>query len=328
MMIKQLATHGRRALRGAAVVALGTLLLVACDSDTAPPFEVEGQGSISGLLYFDEGRDGQFEPLEGDFPLAGIPVYLRVRGTTQVLPGTETVTDAEGRFSIPNVPIGTHDIVFETAGVATICNSPRAVSVRIGEVTSAVISGQESCLIPIAEARALAIGTPVTVRGVVTVGSGDLSSSYFFVQDETAGIKVFTAANTALGQFVEVSGTMDLFSGEVEIANASITTLGTAPVPDPIVITGEEHLSSDYQGSLVTVLGLEVTNVVLNVSGGDNVTVSAPDGSVFLIRADFDGVTPGSFTVGNVYDVTGVVSPFGGAEQLYPRSNADIVLVP
>lgn len=320
----------RRALRGAAFAALSVLAVAACDDDIADPLEVEGQGDISGLLYFDSNRNGLFEPAAGDSALSGVDVWLQVRGTSDVIPGSETQTDAQGLFTIENAPIGTHDIVFrsEELGGAVICNAPRAVSVRISEVTPITVSGQESCLIDIAVAREQEVGTPVTVRGVVTVGSGDLSGSYFFVQDETAGVKVFTPASTNVGDFVEVRGTMDLFSGEVEIANASITTLGTAEVPEPIVLTGEQHLSGEFQGSLVTLMGLEVTAVALNVSGGDNVTVSAPDGSVIIIRADHDGVEPGSFTVGSVYDVTGVVSPFGGAEQLYPRSNADIVLVP
>ena len=39
------------------------------------------------------------------------------------------------------------------------------------------------------------------------------------------------------------------------------------------------------------------------------------DGSAFIIRVDSDaGITPGTFVVGNTYDVVGVVSPFGGAE--------------
>lgn len=318
-----------RALRGAAFAALSTLALAACDSDIADPIELEGQGTISGLLYYDVGRDGVFEPIEGDSALVGVPVWLQVRGTDQVVSGSETVTDAQGRFTIANAPIGTHDIVFQSDALdgAIICNSPRQVSVRISEVTALSVSGQESCLIDIAVAREQPVGTPVTVRGVATVGSGDLSASYFFIQDETAGIKVFTVANVDVGQFVEVSGTMDLFSGEVEIANAAITVLGTAPLPDPIELTGAEFLSHEYQGSLAVLRGVTVTAVEGSDAAGSsyNVRATALDGSAFIVRVDSDaGVTTGTFVVGNTYDLVGVVSPFGGAEQLYVRSNADI----
>lgn len=327
-MTRNHAERARRALRGAAVVALSTLALGACDEDPEGLFEVVGEGTVTGLLFYDVNRDGQFEPIEGDSALAGIPVRLQVRGTSEVIPGTETTTDAAGNFTITNVPVGTHDIVFTVApGVAVVCNSPRPVSVRISEVTSLVVSSQESCLIPIAEAREQALGTPVTVRGVVTVGSGDLSASYFFIQDESAGIKVFTPANAIVGQFLEISGEMAVFAGELEIINATITTLGTAPLPDPIVLTGEEFLSHDFQGSLALLEGLTVTEVEGSDAAGVsyNVHVDAPDGSSFIIRVDSDaGIAPGTFVVGNVYNVTGVVSPFGGAEQLYVREQSDI----
>jgi hypothetical protein len=167
------------------------------------------------------------------------------------------------------------------------------------------------------------------VRGVVTVGSGDLSASYFFVQDATAGIKVFTPASTEVGQLLEITGNLDVFSGELEIINAQITNLGTAPLPDPTELTGAEFASHDFQGTLAVVRGLEVTGVP--DLGGQapgvsyNVNVVAPDGTNFIIRVDSDAaITPGTFVLGETYDVIGVVSPFGGAEQLYVRSNADI----
>ena len=325
-MISTHASRARRALRGAALVALGTLGLglAACGDDIEDPFVVEGTGDISGLLYFDAGRDGFFEPVEGDSALADIPLALRVRGTDQIL--ANTTTDANGNFTFEDIAVGTHDLVFDIDDdVAVVCLNPQPVSVRPAEVTSLTVSGQESCLISIEEAREKDIGTLVTVRGVVTVGSGDLSGSYFFIQDETAGVKVFTTANTQVGQFVEITGTMDLFSGEIEIANAQITTLGTAPLPDPIEVTGEEFASSDFQGSLVVVRGLEVTEVPADQSASYNVNVEAPDGTAFIIRVDSDaGITPGTFVTGATYDVIGVVSPFGGAEQLYVRSMDDI----
>lgn len=334
-MISIHASRARRALRGAALVALSTVALVACDDEVPPPFEVEGSGTISGLLFYDEGRDGVYEPVEGDSALAGIPVWLQVRGTDeapQVVSGSETVTDAQGRFTITNAPIGTYDLVFDAdelddAGVVA-CQNPRPVSVRASEVSSVVAPTQISCLITIAEARELPDGEIVTVQGVVTVSTGNLSASYFFVQDATGGLKVFNSGTATAGQFVEITGTTLLFSGaEEEITDGTTTVLGTAPIPDPIVITGEQLVSHDFQGSLVEVEDLTVTQVDGTPAAGVsyNVRVTAPDGAAFIIRVDSDAaITPGIFVVGNTYDVTGVVSPFGGAEQLYVRSNADI----
>ncbi len=322
-------THrARRALRGAAFGALALFAVAACDDEVPPPFEVEGIGTISGLLFFDAERDGAYEPLEGDSVLAGVPVRLTIRGdSTQTL--SSTVTDAEGRFTFAGVAVGTHDLVFNATVLGeedvVACQNPRPVSVRRSEVTSVVVTAQLSCLITIEEARALPDGEIVTVRGVVTVGTGDISGSYFFLQDETGGVKIFQSGSGAVGQFVEVTGETDVFGGEEEIINASVTLLGTAPLPDPVVITGEELASSDFQGSLVTVLGLEVTGIEETPGSGWNIDVVAPDGEVFLVRLDIDTDIPvTTFTVGGVYDLTGIVSPFSGAEQLLLRVPEDV----
>jgi len=320
---------GRRALLGAAAAAV--LTLGACDGDPADPYVVEGEGSVSGFLFYDADRDGVFDPIAGDYVLSGVPVNLYERDTNDVIPGTEVTTDAQGRFSITAVEVGTHSLFVDLdENVGTVCQNPMPVSVRLNEVTAVSVTGQESCLITIEEAREQPIDAPVTVRGVVTVGSGDVSGSYFWIQDETAGIKIFMPASAQVGQYVEVSGLREDAFGEKEVSRGTVTVLGTAPVPDPVIITGAELLSSDYQGSLVTVEGVEVTAIAVGVGGGDNITVRAPDGEVFLIRADYDtGVTQGTaFTVGETYNVSGVVSPFGGAEQIYVRGDSDIELVP
>ena len=326
-MIRTYAERARRALRGAALAALGTLTLAACGDDVEDPFVVEGTGDISGLLYFDQGRDGFYEPVEGDSALAGIPIVLRVRGTDQIL--ASTTTDANGLFRFEDIEVGTHDLVFDVDDdVAVVCLNPQPVSVRIAEVTSVAVSGQESCLITIEEAREAEDGDLVTVRGVVTVGSGDLSASYYFVQDATGGIKVLTNANAVLGQFVEVTGVRDIQFSEALIVNANLTVLGMGTLPDPVVITGEELVSFDFQGQLATVEGLTVTNIdpASPAAGSSyNVHVAAPDGATFIVRVDSDaGIAAGTFVVGSTYNITGVISPFGGAEQLYVRSQADI----
>lgn len=309
---------------GATALAVA-LVLPACDSgDPAAPFEVDGTGDVNGTLYYDLDRDGTFDPFAGDRALSDIDVALRVRGTDQVL--GSTTTGANGQFSFDGVEVGTHDLfVALPDSLGTVCQNPLPVSVYVNETTNVKVSGQESCLVSIAEAREQPVDAPVTVRGVVTVAPGNISPSYFWIMDETGGAKIFMSASVQQGDFVEVSGLVEVFSGEYEISRGTVTVLGTAPVPDPVLISGAELVSHEYQGSLVEVDGLTVTSVPTDQSGSYNVTVSAPDGSVFVIRVDSDaGIAAGSFVEGSTYDVTGVVGPFGGAEQLYVRSNADI----
>lgn len=314
---------------GPAAGLLGLLALGGCDDEAETPFEVAGEGSVSGTLYYDADRDGTYDPFAGDSALTGVDVALRVRGTEQVL--ANQTTDANGRFTIRGVPIGTHDLFLAVdEDVARVCQNPQPVSVYIGETTNVRVGGQSSCLIDIDEARELDAGEPVTVRGTVTVAKGTISGDYFFISDGTAGIKVYAPAAPAVatGDVIEATGLTEVRFGEFQInaSGGNIEVIGSAPDPDPIVISGSELVSHDYQGSLVTVEDLEVTEVEEHSAGASyNVTVSAPDGNSFILRIDSDASITTDFVVGNSYDVTGVVSPFGGAEQLYPRGDADIV---
>src|SRR5688500_18374201 len=201
--------------RSPAFLAVAALVaLSACDDgDPAEPFVIEGAGDLRGTLYYDVNRDGEFDPFAGDFALTGVNVFVRERDTDLVM--TQVATDAQGRFSFDALPVGTHDVFFaleDDAGV--VCQNPLEVSIRINETTNVSASAQESCLIAISEARELPDGEVVTVRGVVTVGTGDISGSYFFLQslDEAAGIKVF-GGQASVGQYIEVTGTMLTFSG-------------------------------------------------------------------------------------------------------------------
>lgn len=316
---------------GRVAVVMVAALLGACESDTEPPFEVEGEGTLTGTLYYDADRNGVFDPFAGDQALSGVDVVLQQRGTGQVISGSEATTGAGGRFTITGAPVGTHDLfVGLPEEMGQVCQNPLPVSVYIGETTNVRVAGQESCLVRIDEARELPGGEPVTVRGTVTVAKGTISGAYFWISDGTAGIKIYAPAAPAnsVGDVVEATGLIEIAFGEHEV-NASTGTvmiLGSEEDPDPLVITGAELVSHDFQGSLVTVEDLVVTAVADHSAGSSyNVTVRAPDGSSFILRIDSDAGIATEFVVGNTYDVTGVISPFSGAEQLYPRSDADIV---
>ena len=322
-MLNRIARRGR----GPAFVAVAALVaLSACDDgDPADPFVIEGEGDLRGTLYYDVDRDGEFDPFAGDFALTGVNVVVRERDTDLVM--TQIATDAQGRFAFDALPVGTHDLFFALADDAgVVCQNPLEVSIRINETTNVAASAQESCLISIAEARELPADEPVTVRGVVTVGTGNISGSYFWIQDETGGIKIFGMPFSAEeGQFVEVQGLIEIFSSEVEISRGSVTLLAEdVPLPDPIEIEGADVVSHEFQGSLVVVRDLEVVSVTTSSSGSD-VVVRAPDDSQFIVRVDVDANVTRTFTPGELIDVTGVVGPFGGSEQIYIRSNADVV---
>ncbi len=184
-------------------------------------------------------------------------------------------------------------------------------------------------VLPLEWARQVPDSTEVTVQGVVHTATDNISGSYFFMHDATAGMKVFLAGATSgsnwlAGDSVEVTGKKVTRFGEVQIEATSITDIGNGTIRAPIVVTGAELLAGETQGNLVTVQTVTVNTIGTGTSY--DVTVTDPESSAtFVVRIDADAAITTTFTVGNSYTITGVVSPFGGGEQLYPRSNADIV---
>jgi uncharacterized protein len=196
---------------------------------------------------------------------------------------------------------------------------------------------------PIATARTLAVGAPVTVLGNITAppgvfnGATPTANSEVWVQDASGGIAVFSvptadSSTFRLGDRIEVSGQIGTFSGQLQI-------VATPPNPRPIVvkkfgntiivpkvITGAQANARTDEGQLVQLTGLTVTAVGGGTSNAFNVTTTAPDGQTIVIRINglATGLARSNFTVGNAYDVTGILTQFNGAAQLKPRFRTDV----
>jgi DNA/RNA endonuclease YhcR with UshA esterase domain len=195
---------------------------------------------------------------------------------------------------------------------------------------------------PIGTARTQAVGTLVTVLGNITAPPGVFNgatpgaNSEVWVQDSTGGIAVFSiltadSATYRLGDRIEVTGTLGLFSGQLQIASP--------PTPRPTVIkkfgntiiapkvnTGAEANARSDEGKLVRINGLVVTAVGGGTSGAFNVTTTAPDGQTVTVRVNglATGLTRPNFVVGNSYDVIGILTQFNGLAQIKPRFRTDV----
>jgi uncharacterized protein YdeI (BOF family) len=196
----------------------------------------------------------------------------------------------------------------------------------------------------IAQVKSGAQGSTVTVTGVVTTTLGEFTASTttntgnVYVQDRSGGIQVFgipLADGLVPGDSVQVTGTLGLFSGEVQITtpNLVVVKLGTGTVPAPRVITGAQLATRAFEGELVRVNDLTITFVGTQSSATSsyNVTATAPDGTIFTVRVEGrTNLERTSFTVGSTYDIVGIGSGFTATgqptvEQLKPRGTADLI---
>jgi len=277
-------------------------------------------------------------------PLQGSLVHVRGVRVDSLGSGATAynvfVTGADGGKFIVRVSSGvartawTAGSLYNVTGTLAAFNAPQIKVRGAADVEAAGETAQT-----IAEAREVELGDTVTVEGVVTAPQGRLNAANVYIQDATGGIQVFnvpTDMALQLGDLIRVTGAMAQFSGERQIARFSttsppvVTKLGTAAVPQPLVLTGAQVLANTFEGQLATVHDVEVLTVQSQSATGTgsyNVTVRAPDGTTFTVRIDnrATGVENAGWVVGAHYDVTGVLGSFNGGGQLKPRFPGDVV---
>lgn len=332
-----------------AFLVLAALGVAACDTEPAPPFEIEGTGGVEGFLFFDADTDGSFNQLAGDYAIQGADVVIFERGTQQAFSGATATTDGNGRFMITGLPVGTHDLLVDTLSAPGIsfCQNPSPVTVYIGEVPKYDVLGRAGCVITIAEAKEFdpAAGEYVTVNGIVTSYPGQVDNSYTWIEDETTGIQIFSSALEGrtppieIGDRIEVSGTLSEYGDQLQIGGAVVLNRHEedvlVPVPAATTTAGITTAGLDprdpLQGRLVVITGVEITQEF----GSGNLNIQNAiinDGSGPTILRIDDGVAnrdnlPTEYPVGTCYDITGVVGAYASEGELFPRSPADLVEV-
>jgi DNA/RNA endonuclease YhcR with UshA esterase domain len=184
----------------------------------------------------------------------------------------------------------------------------------------------------IAQVRALPVGDPATIRGIVTVDQPAFGGRNIFVQDATGGILVFLASSDSglglrIGDDVRITGTVGSFNGELQVSgNPTVEILGTATPPAPRPISGKEMITRVHEGELAALGVVTVNDIAVQNFDNHNVFVTTADGSEVVIRVDSrTGIGSARWTVGERYEVTGLLRVFRGLPQLFPRQPADVV---
>jgi hypothetical protein len=253
--------------------------------------------------------------------------------------GTAFTVRVEGRTPLERTAFAV-GAAYHVTGIASAFTSAGVTSEQLKPRSEADLV--RASPLTTAEIKLLPAGTEVTTRGVVTTTLGEFTNTgtppvgNIYVQDRTGGIQVFgvpVSQGLVPGDSVTVSGTLGVFSGEMQITtpNVVVTRVGAGTVPAVQTITGAQLASRAYEGSLVRVNGLTVTSVGSQSTAASsyNVGVTAPDGTLFTVRVEGrTNLERTTFTIGSAYDFVGIAAAFssGGvtSEQLKPRSTADV----
>jgi len=202
-------------------------------------------------------------------------------------------------------------------------------AVTVGNVPAEQLPEEEGPIpaaITVAEARTKAVGTTVTIEGVVTTEPGAFGGQAFYLQDETAGIYVFQhTSGFHAGDKVKVTAATTIYNSEFELTDIiAIEKTGTASVPAPIEVTA---ITDANQGQLVQLKDVTIENIISATPVGSfEFDAVAADGTSTHIRVDTrTGVTDTSFpyVAGDKIDITGVSAIFKDVYQLKPRSLND-----
>ncbi|WP_438029998.1 DNA-binding protein [Sorangium sp. So ce233] len=201
--------------------------------------------------------------------------------------------------------------------------------------TTACSSSEEAAL-TVAEARALAEGSTVTVEGFVTVAPGTFNSATeeqgFAVQDATGGIYVSLpdALDLDLDVRVRVTGKLGQTAQQTVLnADAAAVTVlgGIGPVEPTFVTTAS--VGEQVEGLLVLVKGTVTRAVEDDQPYGFKVYIDDSSGETQVFVHIVDGqpvIDVASLAVDQAISVTGLAAQYEATYEVAPRHAGDLVL--
>ncbi|HSJ37752.1 MAG TPA: DUF6359 domain-containing protein, partial [Planococcus sp. (in: firmicutes)] len=174
----------------------------------------------------------------------------------------------------------------------------------------------------LAEARTMP-GELIQVDATVTTGTGFWGGNAFYVQDETAGLYVYTtSAAVSPGDIVRLTGTVSVFSGELQLQPNTVEVLSSGnelPAMQTITPAG---VNEDTQGELIEMRNVTITDLVsVNAFGTFQFSALAENGETVVVRNDNrNGLTFDQFTQqykeGDAIHLSGIASKFNSTYQV------------
>ena len=177
---------------------------------------------------------------------------------------------------------------------------------------------------PVITARTAALGTRVTVEGVVTVPSGVIDAG-FAISDGANGVHV--AADSALrlrrGELVRVRGVVGDVHGLRSIRPDAVERRGTdAPMIPRDVDTGD--VRERTEGWIVRVHGRTVTAVQPDLPYGYKLWIDDGSGRVQVFMPPSVGAAFVQLATGAEVIVTGFSGQYDSAYEVIPVTRADV----
>ncbi|NOX89444.1 MAG: hypothetical protein GXO77_10490 [Calditrichaeota bacterium] len=274
--------------------------------------------------------DWQWDGNETNVQLSGEfgDASLNIDGKTISLSDFIITDISEGEITVSGLQSPDKD----TSSVFTVKTG--AVSGLLKAVVSPPIvmvgKGSNRPYISIKEARAKGVGKSVTVRGVITIGTGILRTNFTdaYIQDESgSGINIYQPggldSRLKRGRLVILSGELDEYQGKKEIVNYQVTVLRDGvEIPAVKKISTYEASTLQHEGSFVEIEGL--ISGKRYSGGGTTIYMNDGSGEVAVRVWDAAGLDLTEFEMGDYVSVRGVVGIYQGSGQILLGYQEDI----
>jgi hypothetical protein len=315
------------------------LLALGC-SNAGESFGFGGNtsGQVGVFVFLD--RDGSLGATGSDTVLAGVSVGLVVAGTTDT--AFRANTDATGNAVFNGIPLGDYKVVVDTAsaGDSTEVQSidSAIVTLRNNDPQQIVTVRVGFPLVTVTQARAMAAGARVFIKGILLAPPGTYGDTTAYVSDGTLAIRLTNAVDapgppSGAGDSVRVLGTLATRLGQpvMDTAVVILFQFGTPGQPAGTSLTTLQ--ASTAQGGardadLVVLSGAVIASDTSTNTAGDY-SFSADDGSgavTVILDADV-GFPLLPFTPGKTLAGKGILVPDGtGAWVFKPRITTDVTV--
>ncbi len=107
-----------------AIVVLAAVGIACENAGKGRVLAVQAMGTVVGIAVFDENGSGVLDT--GDSPFEGLRVRLVVKGTLDTV--RVVTADAQGAYSIERLPVGTYEILIDSASAGDTVEVVRPTS--------------------------------------------------------------------------------------------------------------------------------------------------------------------------------------------------------
>ena len=160
-------------------------------------------------------------------------------------------------------------------------------------------------------------GELISVEATVTTGTGFWGGNAFYVQDETAGIYVYTSSATVSpGDIVRLEGTVSTYSGELQLQPNTVEVVSTGNELPEVQVISPAGVNEETQGERISIERVEITGLkAVNNYGTFEFTAVAENGEQVVVRNDNrNGLTFEDFTKqykeGDLIYLSGIASKY------------------